>query len=65
MTTPARDTKLDSKDNDDAVVGLQEIPFEATETGGYAADIDQEYLTAPKRTKFFRGVLFQMVLFGA
>lgn len=28
-------------------------------------DIDQKYLVASKWTKFFRGVLLQMILFGA
>lgn len=28
-------------------------------------EVDQHYLVASRSTKFFRGVLFQMVLFGA
>jgi hypothetical protein len=66
MTTPTKsDVRPDSKDHDDTVVGLQEIPFDAAETAGPARDIDHEYLSAPKHIKFYRGVLFQMVLFGA
>lgn len=57
------DTKADDKDAD-AVVGLQDVPFETAETG-VPADIDQEYLNASWKTRFWRGVLLQMILFGA
>ena len=29
------------------------------------SDIDHEYLNAPKKVRFFRGVFLQMILFGA
>lgn len=31
----------------------------------YEFEVDESYLNAPKFTKFYRGVLLQMVLFGA
>ncbi|KAK6213156.1 major facilitator superfamily transporter [Colletotrichum tabaci] len=33
--------------------------------GGLVDEIDEAYLRAPKSTRFYRGVLFQMILFGA
>lgn len=45
-----------SSDDIQAVTNNEEYdPFE----------VDQNYLVASRTTKFFRGVLFQMVLFGA
>lgn len=41
----------------------------ALATAGYVqgvpADIDYEYLAKPKRVRFYRSVLLQMILFGA
>ncbi|GJC99972.1 major facilitator superfamily transporter [Colletotrichum higginsianum] len=33
--------------------------------GGLVDEVDEAYLRAPKSTRFYRGVLFQMILFGA
>lgn len=51
------DDKLPAGDGDNvqAVDSEEHDPFE----------VDQHYLVASRSTKFFRGVLFQMVLFGA
>lgn len=46
----------------EAVVGLQDVPI-GTEV--VDQDIDHEYLASSKWPKFYRGVLFQMLLFGA
>lgn len=32
---------------------------------GAVENVDEAYLRASKSTKFYRGVLFQMILFGA
>jgi hypothetical protein len=52
-----------SKDNE-AVVGLQDVPVDTGYTSGHM-EIDEEYLASPKKVQFFRGVLWQMILFGA
>lgn len=36
-----------------------------TDNGGQGSEIDEAYLRASSVTKFYRSVLFQMILFGA
>lgn len=36
-----------------------------TDNGGQGSEIDEAYLRASSLTKFYRSVLFQMILFGA
>ncbi|WVQ85762.1 hypothetical protein IAT38_007929 [Cryptococcus sp. DSM 104549] len=40
-------------------------PVADYEAGGQEGDIDHAYLNASRLTRFFRGTLFQMILFGA
>jgi hypothetical protein len=47
----------DSKIKEDAEINVVEHEPQV--------DIDQEFLAAPKRIRFYRGVFFQMILFGA
>lgn len=64
------DTREDIKDikegDEKTSVAFPDEPSEAyamyTEEG---VEIDQSHLTATPLTKFWRGVLFQMILFGA
>lgn len=36
-----------------------------TDNGGQGSEVDEAYLRASSLTKFYRSVLFQMILFGA
>lgn len=56
----------DKKDIKDPVNNVQDIPVENGDVdAAYFAEIDDAYLRSSWTTKFYRGVLFQMILFGA
>lgn len=56
----------DSKDAKTPVDVVQDVPVEDGDAdAAYFAEVDNAYLSASKTTKFYRGVLFQMILFGA
>lgn len=56
----------DNKDNDNTVDVLQHVPTEGGDLdAAYFAEVDDGYLRSSWTTKFYRGVLFQMILFGA
>ena len=56
----------DNKDNDNTVDVLQHVPTEGGDLdAAYSAEVDDVYLRSSWTTKFYRGVLFQMILFGA
>lgn len=62
MSTPATDGKaLEAKGDVEVVLHAVE-PITAHEID--PLEIDQSYLSASTTTKIFRGVLFQMILFG-
>lgn len=54
----ARDSKVPAEAQDVHISG-DDID------GGYFAEIDEGYLRSSWSTRFYRGVLFQMILFGA
>ena len=62
MSSPATDSKaLEAKG--DIGVALHAVePTTVDEIDPF--EVDQTYLSASKTTKIFRGVLFQMILFG-
>lgn len=63
-TQPQYHKEDDLSKDASTVVGLQHVPVDNGESSAHM-EVDHEYLNAPKKTKFYRGVLFQMILFGA
>ena len=61
----ARPTQHDDKQDykePEVIVGTVDVEYEEEQA---PLDVDEEYLSAPKGIKFYRSVLFQMILFGA
>ncbi|KAH6671961.1 membrane protein [Halenospora varia] len=63
MATP--DSKDDTKAAAEVDVQNATVDNYVVDDGEYFAEIDQAYLTSTWFPKFFRSVLFQMILFGA
>lgn len=63
MATP--DSKDDTKAAAEVDVQNATVDNYVVGDGEYFAEIDQAYLTSTWFPKFFRSVLFQMILFGA
>ncbi|PVH78498.1 major facilitator superfamily transporter [Cadophora sp. DSE1049] len=56
----------DNKDSKNAVDVVQNVPTHSGDLdAAYFAEIDDGYLRSSWTAKFYRGVLFQMILFGA
>ena len=56
----------DNKDSSNAVDVVQHVTTHAGDLdAAYFAEVDDGYLRSSWTTKFYRGVLFQMILFGA
>ena len=51
--------------HDDKEKNLDKTEVADVEPERIEEDIDHNFLVAPKRVKFYRGVFFQMILFGA
>jgi hypothetical protein len=55
-----------SKDNKKIPTAVQDVPTATHTNREQVTDgIDPAYLTSSRFTKFYRSVLFQMILFGA
>lgn len=59
------DDKLDDKRPAGDGDNVYTVDIDASGEHDPFDDVDQKYLVASKTTKFYRGVLLQMILFGA
>ena len=59
------ETKADGPKSDPFAVEVDEVPAVQLIYEHDPFEVDQAYLNASKSTRFYRGVLFQMILFGA
>ncbi|WWC58580.1 uncharacterized protein I303_101123 [Kwoniella dejecticola CBS 10117] len=69
MANPVN-TNVNAKDDEKVVdqVDIQDVDYDQQDPTLIAlqeTEIDQAYLNASKSTRFFRGTLFQMIMFGA
>lgn len=60
MATPQKKDDNRVADTEDVAAGTSHVY-----DGGHVDEVDDGYVRATKFTKFYRGVLFQMILFGA
>lgn len=70
MANPSQREITKTASNDDLKDGIITVESETAPGlrdlgSGQSIEIDEAYLRASKTTKFWRSVLFQMILFGA
>lgn len=66
MATDARDEISRIEDGEVTGAGVEEAQeSDVKMQWGQVVEIDDSYLRASKFTRFYRSVLFQMILFGA